>query len=700
MSSFINNIITTDFRARGSQAIAEMRGVAQGFGGITRQAAEMSNMSGRINNQWRALGTTIRYALAGSAVFGVTRLVGQLKDVQTQLGLIAAIGQQAGGQPFTFRQVTDLGEQLQTSAINAIQPINAVNDATVNFLSTVQGVRGSEIPGIIEDIGKSAQLSQTPVEDLTKAATTMNVAFGRANNSTNLREFTRVWYAAISTVPGGIAAAPQIAQQLPTVATQFMMAPGRNTSPQQAQAQMMSLVIGALRTGAPPSVALRGLTYLAQSIAQPTGKAGQALAGVGITPEFVQEHGIRAGIMRLLHTIAPVSAANVHRIGLIPDENLDQMDATGGQFPGVSAREMTRLRAMIPRIHGIRAAIILASQLQRRGQVASLDEELKLVGQAQDDQLQGALNLSKAWGRFRQRAKLQEAANAVNVLSLQVAQSLEPLLNYPAGKLTGLARLAQHHRQATTNIVRGGVGIVAAMGLARMFNLGRFIPGLGGLLGGGGRTLVGQEAARAALSGGGGVLGGSPQNPLYVIVVGQLFGQPVVGPTTGPGPGPDPESKGSWLARRAPWLARASVRAIPDIAALAAIYETRNWQVKHIAPYTDKPVQAFGRAVRWQERHITDPVLSALGIGNATHNQQVHSKLVDAVRHYYGNSGIADVYGYHRGQPDMKGRAIVDLMLAINQDGKIVRKRVHIPVDMATGGKIPLHRGKAGKGTR
>jgi hypothetical protein len=84
---------------------------------------------------------------------------------------------------------------------------------------------------------------------------------------------------------------------------------------------------------------------------------------------------------------------------------------------------MTRLRAMIPRIHGIRAAIILASQLQRHGNVESLGGDLDMMLQAQNENSDVKRNkLAQAWNNLSRRSRLQEATVALNTMGIQIAR--------------------------------------------------------------------------------------------------------------------------------------------------------------------------------------------------------------------------------------------------------------------------------------
>lgn len=704
--SQIENVITTTFRARGNQAIASMGTIAQGFGNIGRVINDNTRLSERLNNQWRAIGTTMRYAIAGTAIFGLTRMVGQLKDVQQQLGLIAAIGQQPGGlfgAALNTRQVTAMGNALRDAAVTAITPVSEMNDAATNFLSTVQNVKPSEVPGIITSLGQAAKLSQTPVDQLTKSVTSMNVAFGRKNDLGNIQAFSRMWFALISTAPGGPAAGQEISNQLPQLASMFMLGRGRNVSAPQGQAQMLSLVLGALRTGSTPSTALRGTTYLLQSLAQPTGKARGALAGIGVTPQFIEQNGIYAALMKLLTTVAPVRGQRLRSLNAMDDTTLDTLDTSGGNLPGIPAREMTRLRTMIPRIHGIRAAIILASQLQQHGDVSSLAQDLKLMDDAQSDQLQGALQLTDAWKRFRGRAKLQQASVAINSMALQVAQTFEPILNFAANRVSGLQGAMARHPTATRNVVLGGAAFMAAMGIGRFAGVGRMFPKgsmLSKVLGGSslGNKFVMANAAQAAFSGNS-TLGGSPQNPLYVVVVGQIFGGATSGPTSVIPPGGGGGGGSRWgrlasIAKKAAGLGAAGAflyrkagGLIGKGGAAASAFAAETPMLPDVWN-----LLAHGVDPTTGQRVHQNPLRNFLGMGfDFNSAPEYQNALRRAQRLYPGTTNIAD---FHRQR--IHGQAEIYMTLDINQNGKITRRRVHVPVDMWSGGRSPSNKATAG----
>jgi hypothetical protein len=513
MSSRITGIVATQFTAQGGQAIVQqLHSMGQATGAFYNRLQDTSRQSSVLTNQWRAMATTIRYAIAGQAIFGLTRMVGQLKDVQQQLGLIQSLGTQPGpggtSIGFSNADVNKLGDQLQKVALTTITPINDINNAAINLLSTIQDVNPGDVPKILTDIAEAAKLSQTPIEDLTQAATTMNIAFGRANSAANIGQFSRMWNAMIGLAPGGIRAAPELAKQLPNVSTVFQQGLSPNVPAKTAQAQMMSLVLGSLRFGATPSTAMRGLAYFLQSLETPaSAKAKTALEGIGITPQSVRRTGINATTMKFLrHISGNMTKTQLGQLQAIPEDQLEGMNA----LPGVAPNQMAFLRTSLGRIHAVRTAIVLASQLKERGGVASLQEDLDALLGYQNDEIKDTHSLSVGWQKFRDRSKLAEAANALNVLSLQVAQTVEPILNLAATGITKGVTVAQHHRRAT-EIAVGATAVGAALLGGRRF-LSR---GAGGAVGG-------IQAIRSATSTT--PPSGTIADPIYVRVIGDIFG--------------------------------------------------------------------------------------------------------------------------------------------------------------------------------
>src|SRR4051812_22444986 len=105
--------VVTLFEARGAQQInAAMGTMTTGFTRYRREAEATSRTQGMLNNQMRALGTTLRYTFAGSAVYGVASMVRELGQFQARLGEISSIATTTGGQPLVGRGLDELGDRL------------------------------------------------------------------------------------------------------------------------------------------------------------------------------------------------------------------------------------------------------------------------------------------------------------------------------------------------------------------------------------------------------------------------------------------------------------------------------------------------------------------------------------------------------------------------------------------------------------
>lgn len=680
--SQINNVITTTFRARGGNVVSQLNSYASGFGRLGQSINDNTQMSSRLNNQWRAIGTTIRYAIAGTAIFGLQQMVRELSQVNTQLGQMQALTDIGQGQRFNDTQMGQLLNGLMETSVDTITPLSDVNDAAINFLSTVQGVKANELPQMLSDIGIAARLSQADMESVTQAATTMQIAFGRKVNTASVGQFSRMFQWLIGTAPGGTAAGSTISQAMPGLASMFQLAPGRTGTAASRQAQMMSLTQGVLMTGMPAATGMRGLTYLLQSIAQPTGGAKTALAGIGITPQFVQQQGIFAGVMKLLHTISPVSRGQAKQLGAIPDETLDATNT----LPGIPANELTALRTMIPRIHGIRAAIILASQLQQRGDVQSIAQDLTDYMKVQNVNSEQAKKVAKAAADFRRRAKLEDAATALHNAGLQLARAFDPLLERGAGGILGATSAMRHHPRLTRDVALGAGGFLAAVGAARLVpGLSSRIPFLGKLSGASGQAFVKGRAIEDQLAGSG-QRGFSPGLPLYVIVVGQVFGGATPGPTPTPGGGglfSKIRGWGGWAAAgRGIRGASGEIGggAMTALGAAAVILDLKN-----AADTADK-----FRKVHWSP--TGRPYMNIAGKLWDFKPKQQHEEILSQARKIFGGN-VQGVSNYGAGM--WKGQADINMTITREgADGRLHRQRVHVPVDMWAHGRHPGHRGR------
>jgi hypothetical protein len=504
----INHQILTTWLARGGQAIAVQGQIAAGYMNVGRQARGMSRETGLAEKQMRAFGTTLRYAFAGSVIFGMTSMIGKLNELQQQMGLIAAIAGPSGVN-FGTTGLGRLQDEIAVKSVDARTNITDLNNSVINYLSTVQGADPEQLPEIVSAIGIAARLSQTPTEDLTKAVTTLNIAAGRHNNLKTINGLLREWFSLISRAPGGIAAAPQIAQQLGPLASVAQM--GRLTPE-----QLFGFSLGALRFGATPSVALRGTQYFLQSLFKSPSKEGaEMMKKAGLTPALLDKVGGTEFARQYLAYVKSLGArptrGGVRKFGALADVMPNPEAVAGDEFapnlriPGLGAEARAFLSTTLGRIHGIRTALVLLQDPK------VLDAFIKSFSDLEKGVGKDAQQLKKAADEYRRQTPLQEAAIALDSLRTSVARDLSGPLGFISGGISrGAQALTKNRTLREDLLVGGGAAVLLYGGL----KLGR------GLLG---KGLVGAAAAQSLADTGAGPKG-SIDDPLFVVVLYQLGG--------------------------------------------------------------------------------------------------------------------------------------------------------------------------------
>lgn len=513
--SDIQRRIVTLFEARGANQVRAMLGdMRSGFGQYRRELGDGERQLKRygdqvsmVDKQVRALGTTLRYTVAGGAIFGGFAAVRNLSQIQEQLGLISAISPTAfGGNALQGEELTKFGEAAEDAAMRALTPITEFNDALINLVSSVQDIPQSDVVPVLEEIAKVAKTSQTPVEEATKGITGMLVAFGEAANLPNIQKFLAQYQTAIYNVPGGVAAGPQIIQQLPQLAAVSRLA---NINPEQ----MFGLLTTQLRAGGSPSTGARGLQYLIQGLAQPPSKeAAAALRGIGITPQNVQEGGGIPALLKLIEAVRTRGVkGNVSGLKGMSPEVLDQLEASGGAGDvsglGISGEGAVLARKAVGRIHGVRSLILLAAQDEQ------MIEDLRMMADLGQNHAAQVSELRGTWQRFADRAQLKEAAIAIDQMAVDVAQIFEPVLNFAGSGVVHLRNLVDANPELAVGA--GAAGLSALMLRRKM--------GVGGLLRGFGGAMAVKDAAASAANPES-ARGDSPTFPLWVAVAYSLSG--------------------------------------------------------------------------------------------------------------------------------------------------------------------------------
>jgi hypothetical protein len=689
MSSIHNRIVTT-YSANAGNALAvqgEMTGSLLGMG---RAGLTSGQNIGIAERQWRAFGTTLRYAIAGTAIFAGPAMVRNLSQFQQQLGLISAIGSGPGGIPIVGAQLEHLGTQATNGAVKAITPINDFNDAVVNFLSTVQNVPEDQITPIVTDIAQAARIAQIPVEDATKAFTTMSVAFGRKVTRPDVRRTAQEFFILTKEAPGGRAAGPQIIGQIGQLSQVTRLAGGNRP-------ELFGLLLSALRSGIPPSQVGRGLQFLIQTVGLPgqqTKESEQALGSVGIRA------GARMPLMERLNRIFTHArklsvTGDLSKVGNLSDETLDDLDASGAGSSkamkdlGITGPGAVFLGQIFHRVHALRTAIALLGQVN----VGQYQKDIKTMTDAEQGHVKEIDDLAKQWENFRKEAQLAEAGVKLQRLGLQVARIFQPIFNFGARGLGGLSDTAGRHPDATRDAVIGAAGLLGVIGARRFLKTGGL--GIGRLLGRGAGAAGVAAAGENLLTGG--VPTGKASDPIFVVVLSQLGGRggtlqypSPIGPQRGGGRGISPFF-GAGL------LSAASVAAIMSTPGDSGNRgESTNWVKKHYPTLFSMGVQHINKAGGFVFRQgVSNQTKEMIANLHREHGTGVVNRILrDRMTRIYTNQG-GSVAGMNASQiaVALQGRVTLDIDYN-NPDGSRKTKKVHVRVDNWDNGNRPQHRGR------
>jgi hypothetical protein len=523
--STITNRVATVFTASAGNVKAVMGEISGGMLNIGRAAMQTGQRTGYLSNQLKAMSTTLRYAIAGTAVFGTAGLIRGLSQMQTQLALMSTLSDAVEVSTRTMvtsgQGLRGIMDQMQQASLAALTPVQDLNAAAINLLSSVQGIAGTDIAPITTSLAQGAQLAQAPVEDLTKAVTGMNQAFGRAPTRGNFEGLTRGFITLTRRAPGGAAAGAQIINQLAPLAAVSRLA---HVSPQQ----MFGLLTTSMRFGGTPATSARGLQFLLQSIATPNKAEAKVLAGVGITPDFVQRFGGVAALQRLVAAMRTRGVRGGAALKGLPDEVLDAADVAGMEGLkglGVSGAGVELAHAAVGRIHGVRSLITLLNEMNAQDPLGMSvfaqdihQADLAILGLEEPGRA-----VADQFADFARQQPLRAAAIALHNMTMEIPRAFEGVLNAITRPIAErVAPFILRHPKETRRGVQIAGGVALGAALVQLLSRGRFLPFLKG---GVGRAFVTERAIEAATDPRQvGILGGSPQNPMYVTVVGQLFG--------------------------------------------------------------------------------------------------------------------------------------------------------------------------------
>jgi hypothetical protein len=547
-----------------SQVRASIGQMESGLGHMRREMRGASHEQGLLDKQMRAFGTTLRYALAGGALFGTVSAIRNLGEFQAKLGEISAIGSK-GGLDLTGRQLDDLGAKILKVSTDTAIPVSEIQEAIVNLYSTIEDITPDQAVRAIETIARTARISQADITDTTQALLGLVNAYNRSPNE--IPKFGNEFFQVTRLSAGGANFAAQYAQQLGNIS-----ATGRLSrfTPEET----MALTIAGSRFGGSAARNLRGQAQLQRNILNPGNKKSESfydVAGVGKA-----NRASMTGMEVLMKLLTYANTLNENQKG-------------------------TFLKGAFTRAESLGQATMY-SQLLTRSQIAPGSKN-KTIAEYLDDVKNSAGEADKAMDRAMDMRRIQQAGNAMSNFSIAFAGAFNPILQPTAKGIVGATSRFQDLSHDHPNAVMGGaLGIGAALIALRKFTTRG--PGLGGLaaVGAVGDTLSGSK-----------VRGDSPMNPLYVIVVSQLLGGKNYMPGRnqfpgGQGPAQMPPVVGGRFGRfskigallGAGTLARMASMGAPEMA-IPMVLESLGIKMDYMKP---KDTSAFPRINRLLHRDI------------------------------------------------------------------------------------------------
>jgi len=464
-----------------SQVKASIGQMEAGMSGYKRQLMGVNNEQSMLNKQMKAFGTTLRYALAGGALFGTINAISKLADFQAKLGNISAIGASAAN-PLVGKQLDQLGNSIIKMSTDTITPVNQLQDAVTNLYSTVDDISPDQAVKTIEIIAKAARISQADITDTTQAVLGMMNAFDKG--MVDIPKLGAEFFTVTKYASGGADFARIYAQQLGNLSKTARQ--GGFTVE-----EMSALAIAGSKFAGSPAANLRAQSQLQRTILTPSNKKSESYyeqAGVGKAARRQMDG------FEVLNKI--LTYANTLEIGR-------RREFIAGAFTRAESRGIAQLLT----------GLVGKDKLAPGSKLRTLDEYLGLTRRGQS-----VKEFDAAYKRVQDRSALQRAGISMQNTTLAAANDFNPFLNPLAKGVTYANKKFQAESADHPKAIAGIIGAVGA-GLVAARMLGK--KGLGGRLGGAGMLAAAAEDAAT----GGKVRGDSPFNPLYVVLVSELLGR-------------------------------------------------------------------------------------------------------------------------------------------------------------------------------
>jgi hypothetical protein len=570
--------------SHGEQLRGDLDRIVSHLTGVENAAQRVARTGSRLGwwgQELKAIGTTIRYAFAGSIVYGLVTATDSLAQFNNRLGEVDGLAAKVVG-----GNLVGLGKELNDVGDFALQTSNKFGLAADGISQFITKFFSSNLPGgiaqmrgFVEEMARMQLVLGGEVGDpqaLAGGVAGMLHATGtQANPTKGARRMGNIFAELTRLSPGltGVDITRDIGR-LSGAATAMRMTPE----------EIFAVYGTASMAGGSTPVIGRGVAQLlTSSLLNPKSKDQRAAflqMGLPTDPNALRAKGGWNVLQQMMRATGGSSITSAQRQSLLniedPAEALSQA--------GISGPNVSLLTKAVGRIESVRQLLNISA----------------VGGTEALDKFRESLLTATRENRAAQREKLIQdrraltlAANAQKNLQLQVVRSIEPLLN-PVAR--GLKRISDwsvgQDPKATGAVIAGGIsaqvaskvflgmglGGLAAGGLSRIPGVGRVLGRFGGAFpGAGGAIANAPQMAAAALVGSG--LGafsskatGQRSDPLWVVVDPLSWFMPGA-PKGGMGPGGDggiPTAAGrrlpTWARYGLPIGATAALASTPLIA--------------------------------------------------------------------------------------------------------------------------------------
>lgn len=536
---------------------------------------------GLMDRQLLAIGTTLRYAFAGSIVFGITGLVSRLGEFESTLGRIEARSAQIrdGNLVTMGGRIEEIGNQAMKTAVQfgiATEDVQRYQD---RFWSSFDPPGGAQarirsMQGFVQQIAMLRRVLGPEAGDPEALAGGIaGFVHGIPGGSRNITGSTRrvanligytTWRSPVIT--GG------------DVTRDIGRLGSAQTAMRLTPEQLFAVYGAASMRGGSPAVIGRGVTQLlsAELLKPQTEQQKAAFSQMGLPtdPNMLRQMGGWNVLMKMMRAVGGtrVSRQQAQILGTTEDPE-EAIAAAGVQGPNITLASQA-----FGRMESFRQFLNLLSLGPN-----ALDEWLRSLKQATRNNF-----LAQQDAIVGRRTWQQEFVEARRVIGLQAVRGLAwPMRELVSDPTSFIAQEAAGHPRATQGVMAGGATVAATLALNRLTGgrilrgAGRFARGLN-FLGGAAREAASQALTLEAMPNlitGGEQLGGRA-NPLWVMIhpaswyVSSTGGAPWMNPAMqtpkgGPGRlarwGRRVIGAGGWGAR----IGGAAALAVPPLAAEA-----------------------------------------------------------------------------------------------------------------------------------